>query len=184
MTGLAKHHRFLYCSFIIRLILCDKPMKLKSVFLLLLSLSAIFSFDAALSFGPNYYVLPNEQKEIKPWLDKITTRVKEHPKYSELIRKLDRQKLVFTFGIGTKGELLKVAKLGGAYIDDSVEKLGREILFSISPLPAPPNQLPVRAGIRLEIIQGPKYPAIYCPPLPPVYDPLIQSGKPRGMRFD
>ncbi|MCA0315457.1 MAG: hypothetical protein LCH63_16700 [Candidatus Melainabacteria bacterium] len=79
-------------------------MKLKSVFLLLLSLSAISSFDAALSFGPNYYYLATEQKEIQPWLDKFTTKLKKHPKYSELIRKLDRQEIVFQFGVGTKGD--------------------------------------------------------------------------------
>ena len=151
-------------------------MKRTSVVPVLLSLSAIFSFDTALSFGPNYYVPPREQKEIQPWLDKITTKVKENPKYSELIRKLDIEKLVFTFGIGTKGEVINVTKIGGASIDNNVEKFGRDLLYSISPLPAPPNKLPLRAGIRLEIAKGTKYPALYCPPVPP--------HKPGSLRFE
>ncbi len=141
-------------------------MKRTSVVLVLLSLSAIFSLDPALSFGPNYYFSPSEQKEIQPWLDKIKTKLKENPKYSELIRRLDMQKLVFQFGIGTKGELLNLTKVGG-YIDDGIEKLGREILYSISPLSGPPNKLPLRVGIRLEIAKGPNYPALYCPPIAP-----------------
>lgn len=102
--------------------------------------------------------------------------MKENPKYSELIRKLDMQKLVFQFGIGTKGELLNVTMVGGAYIDDSIEKLGRELLYSISPLSGPPNQLPIRTGIRLEIAKGPNYPALYSPPIAP--------RKPGALRFE
>ena len=61
-------------------------------------------------------------------------------------------------------------------VDDSVEKLGRELLYSISPLSGSPNKLPLRVGIRLEIAKGPNYPALYCPPIAP--------RKPGVLRFE
>lgn len=142
-------------------------MKHTSIVLLMLSSLAISSFEAAFSFGPNYYVTPSEKKEIQPWLAKIKTKLKESPKYSELIRKLDAQVLGFNLCVGNKGELLKVNKLGGPYVDDGAEKLGRELLTSISPLPPPPNKLPSTAGVALMISRGKDYPSLSCPPSGP-----------------